>query len=58
MRLKDIATQNCYKFEYSVADPRVDINPKDNTRIMLRFSERYEEDLMRFLKATFQEDMP
>ena len=58
MRIKDIVTDNCYKFEYSVADPRVDINPKDNTRLLLRFSERYEEDLLRFLQATFQDDMP
>jgi len=41
-----------------VADPRIDINPKDNTRIMLRFSERYEEDLLRFMQATFQDDLP
>lgn len=58
MRIKDIVTDNCYKFEYTVSDPLIELHPRDNTRIILRFSEAYEDDLNKFLRATFGDDIP
>lgn len=58
MILKDVVTENCYKFEYSVSDPRMEVHPKDNTKIIFRFSERYQTDLMKFLRASFGDNMP
>lgn len=57
MRLKDIVTDNCYKFEYTISDPLIELHPKDNTRMSLVFSERYEEDLAKFLQATIGNEL-
>lgn len=57
MRLKDVVTENCYKFEYTVSDPLIDLHPKDHTRMTLIFSERYEEDLEKFIRATLADDI-
>lgn len=53
IRLIDNLTQTSYKFEYTIAEPRIDPNARDPTKLSVSFTERYEDELFKFLSTLF-----
>jgi hypothetical protein len=37
-RITDVQSQSSYKFEYTIAEPRLDINPRDHTKLTIHFT--------------------
>ena len=48
-RFRDLA----YLFDYSILEPQFTPHPHDPTRATLSFSQKYEDDLNRFIRAVF-----
>lgn len=53
IRLIDNISQTSYKFEYTIAEPRIDPNLRDPTKLSVSFTERYEDELFKFLSTLF-----
>lgn len=51
MRIKDIASEYCYKFRVTPNIPSIQLHPTCNFRLLLSFSGDYIEDLHRFIGA-------
>ena len=51
MRIKDIASEFCYKFRVTSSIPSLQSHPSDNLRLLLTFSGDYIEDLAKFVSA-------
>lgn len=51
MRIKDLASEYCYKFRVTNHTPTIQSHPTDNLRIFLSFSGDYIDDLYKFIVA-------
>lgn len=51
MRMKDLASEFCYKFRVTNKIPVIQFHPNDNLRLLIKFEGDYVEDLSKFLSA-------
>ena len=55
--ITETKSEKSFRFEYSLSEPRLEINPKDTTRLYFRFLNDCDEKLRMYLSGIFDGDL-